>query len=453
MMNISVDFIKPVIGTFKKYTSLLPSIVITVVALLLLVPTIVVGNKVKKQMKQSVQNAGTLRSLLQDPPTRDKQEQVQNYINNMEAEFTEIKTLSQQGSQRELITYDYVLFPEPVDRSSQVYTEFGKQFCKTLEESLQGMNALDAPSEAEIRAETGTPRRRAGGGMLGLGFVGQQRTVGLSDDPVIDALCQKRAKEVSVYVNPTAFSWYDYWAEGVEFSGQDQAMEDCWDSQIAFWIYEDVIDTIKQINGSTDTVLKSPVKRLLGVSFNGPVILDTARQQGGFDMMMFQGKNAKGRDIPNYVTKLLPSYFVSASPTGRLGNEDLDIIHFAVAVVVDNRYAQEFMKELCSEKPHTFRVDFKSDGQQVQARHNQIAILQSRMSAVDTKSVDHDLYRYGNAAILRLDLVCEYQFDRSAYDAIKPPQIKERLGQEEAADSQPGTQPSGPGGMNPMMMF
>ena len=46
---------------------------------------------------------------------------------------------------------------------------------------------------------------------------------------------------------------------------------------------------------------------------------------------------------------------------------------------------------------------------------------------------------------MRLDLVCEYQFYRKGYDAIKPEVIKERLGQSENADKQnaPGSGMSG----------
>ena len=87
-------------------------------------------------------------------------------------------------------------------------------------------------------------------------------------------------------------------------------------------------------------------------------------------------------------------------------------------------------------------------GDPVQSRHNQITILQSDIKIIDKKDDAHELYRYGKGAVVRLDLVCEYQFNRAGYDAIKPKAIKERLGQS-VKQKEPGggqKQPQ-PGGM------
>ncbi|MHC4950986.1 MAG: hypothetical protein ACYTEU_08385, partial [Planctomycetota bacterium] len=50
-------------------------------------------------------------------------------------------------------------FPKPLDRSSQIFTEFGKRYRIAVEKLLEKMKALDAPSDDEIRAETGSARR------------------------------------------------------------------------------------------------------------------------------------------------------------------------------------------------------------------------------------------------------------------------------------------------------
>jgi len=149
-------------------------------------------------------------------------------------------------------------------------------------------------------------------------------------------------------------------------------------------------------------------------------------------------------DLPAYVLAGRPSPLVSKPWTGRVGNEELDVIHFAVSVIVDNRYVQTFLKELCSAKVHTFREGFAESGKQQEARHNQITVLESTFSSVDKQDPIHANYRYGTAAVLRVDLVCEYLFYRQAYDEIKPEPIKVFLGQSEQAPS-PNQGPGMPG--------
>lgn len=437
-MNISMGFLEPITGALKKYKALLPSIIISVVALLLILAAVATGGKIKEKMTASVRTAGSVQSLIKDIPSRREPKQIEIYMDKLEEEANRIKKLAIQSSQRDLITYDYKIFPEPEDQSQQVYIGFGKQYRTAIEELIEAMTARDAPSDAEIRARTG-------GGRPTTGFGGRDTRTVTAEDPRIDALCLRRAREISVYANPSAFAWYLFW-DSYEFSGKSQALEDCWDSQIAFWVYEDIADTIEKMNGDTGNVLSAPVKRLLGVSFTGPVIEGSQSTTRGYSRMT----GAVGvRDMPNYVSAVLPSFFLSDSPTGRMCNDDVDIIHFAVSVLVESRSVLQFMKELCSEKPHSFYPDFIRSGQPVKSSHNQITILESDLKVIDKKDPAHELYRYGKGAVVRLDLVCEYQFNRAGYDAIKPKVIKKRLGQPVDTDEQDDAQNLAPGGMMP----
>lgn len=419
-MNISMDFLKPIAGALKKYTALLPSITITVVALLLLLPTMLIGSKVKEKMETSTKTAQTVQQLSGNVPSKKGPQRIQNYMDKLEASADKIKQYAVQSSQRDLVTYDYVIFPKPLDRSSQIFTEFGKRYRIAVEKLLEKMNALDAPSGDEIRAEIGGSAKQLG-------------TVDV-EDPAANAFCLTRAQEVSVYANPSAFRWYKFW-EKYEFSGEDQALEDCWDSQVAFWIYEDIVETINIMNGGTNDVLSSPVKRLLGISFAGPVIAETRN----INARSFRTERNSTRDIPNYITPTLLSNFLDNLPTARICNEDIDVVHFAVSVLVDSRFVLEFMKELCSEKAHRFYPEFRAEGQPVQSLHNQITILQADLKVVDKTEPDHALYRYGKGAVIRLDLICEYQFNRSGYDEIKPEAIKKRLGQSDKTSKSPAS--------------
>jgi hypothetical protein len=450
-MNLSMELLKPLVGTLKKYTALLPSVAITVVALLLFFPTALVGNKVKDQMKQSARTASTVESLSEGVPSENEPPQLRIYMDKFEEDANKIKQLAIQSSQRDLVTYDYIVFPEPADQSAQIFTIFGTTYRSDIESLIRKMNALDAPSDVEIR-------NAGGGGTSPVNMMaGAARTVN-AKDPMVDAICMKRAQEISVYTNPSGFSWYGFW-EKYTFSGKDQALQDCWDSQVALWIYEDIVDTVLKMNGSAGAVPSSPVKRLMGVSFTGPVIVEGSGSASRYYGEMGGGMGMSLRDIPNYVTPMLPSNFMDASPTARVCNEEMDIVHFAVSVLVDRASVLSFMKELCSEKPHSFYPSvftepFVRQGEPVDSRHNQITILKTNLSVVDKTAAEHEFYRYGKGSVMRLDLICEYQLNRKGYDPIKPVPVKKRLGQEGTPEGNtaPGMSPGvmDPGGMPPM---
>jgi hypothetical protein len=220
---------------------------------------------------------------------------------------------------------------------------------------------------------------------------------------------------------------------------------------VAFWIYQDVADTISAMNAGSETVSSSPVKRLIGISFTQRVTPDNIERSA------FRNTAIGFREPPNYVilpsdststptaaaatSPVMPSNFVAVPLTGRTSDEEVDVIHFTFSVLVDNRYVMAFMKELCSEKNHTYRMNFQENGQVKNAVHNQITILDTEISAIDKAAPEHELYRYGDGAVMRMDLVCEYQFYRKGYDAIKPDPVKERLGQINPQQEQ-GTTPS-----------
>ena len=84
----------------------------------------------------------------------------------------------------------------------------------------------------------------------------------------------------------------------------------------------------------------------------------------------------------------------------------------------------KFMDALCSEKKHYF-TGYKDDQPPQQFKHNQITILQSNIEPVDRENQNHLRYRYGQDAIVQLNLICEYIFNKEGYDIIKPNSIKQ----------------------------
>jgi hypothetical protein len=84
------------------------------------------------------------------------------------------------------------------------------------------------------------------------------------------------------------------------------------------------------------------------------------------------------------------------------------------------------MQQLCSAKQHKFR-GFSGEEQEQVFKHNQITVLESNIRSIDREDATHNLYRYGEDAVVVLDLICEYIFDKNGYDEIKPELVKELL--------------------------
>jgi len=227
-------------------------------------------------------------------------------------------------------------------------------------------------------------------------------------------------------------SGYEFWGRGEEksnksdkftYTGTDEAVKDCWHYQLAYWIIEDVIDTIGALNSDSDSVFTSPVKRLLGVWFTptegfARYAVGAFLGTGGGRLM---SRGIATDDKPSYVLSINDGLTVSC--TGRFSNDDIDVVHFKMAVVVSTKAVLPFMQQLCSAKQHEFRGFFGESQEQI-FKHNQITILESNIRSIDRGDETHSLYRYGEDAVVELDLICEYIFNKAGYDKIKPESVK-----------------------------
>jgi len=246
--------------------------------------------------------------------------------------------------------------------------------------------------------------------------------MGELENMIIDGICQERAQSASVYVNPLDVAGYEFWGEYKYDVKKEDAVEDCWYFQLGFWVIEDVFDTIRAMNSGSDNVLTAPVKRLMQISFNFGGLMSPGR---GFMMGMGQRRGQTGRDDadkPSYVLAVEDG--MTESCTGRYCDDDLDVIHLNVAVIVRTKDVLPFIKELCSAKEHKYNGEV--------FKHNQITVLETKFYPVNQQDPFHFLYSYGEDSIVELDLICEYIFKKKGYEAIKPESVKESLlGEEE----------------------
>ena len=399
------------------YSSLLVPAVIGLVAVFIFLFSGLLGGKLIEQIEdESVSVGKQVRSGLKGTVPRNQWKVEQGYQQVYEADANHISLLGIQSTQRELLSYK--LFPEPKETSTLIFDGFGKQFRKKIEAMISGINAVDCPSESELERylknsdSDSSSRRRSRGSK--------------SDEvnsTIKDVLCQARAESASVYGNATDLSGYEYWAE-YEYIGMEEAISECWYWQLAYWIIEDVISAIGSTNSGSSSVFTSPVKRILHVGFSTSSPLSSGTSVKGKSKSRSKSKSEENieSDSPFYI--LSEDEGLTNSFTGRLTNEEIDVVHFALSVLISNKKVLRFMDELCSSKSHIFK-GFDGKGEEQTFKHNQITILKSNISSIDRDGKEHELYRYGDDAVVELFLVCEYVFNREGYEAIMPKSVVE----------------------------
>jgi hypothetical protein len=328
-------------------------------------------------------------------PSQEQWKKEQVYQEAYEKDAQQISLLPIESSQRELLNYK--IFPKPQDTSWAIFRQFGDEYRLAIEDLLTSINAKASPTQSAINKSLGAKSRT--------------RSTSI-DSELRDAIHEEIAKTISVYANPTNFSGYNFW-ENYEFPGIDQAVIDCWYWQLAYWIMEDVVNSVGAINYGSNSVFTSPVKRIMNIDFESA---------GGLRSIGLLGSRSKSASSPpRYVTSVENMF--TQSFTGKISNQEIDVIHFNVSVIINNNSIPRFIQELCSSKQHTFR-GFSGTDQEQRLKHNQITVLEMQISPVEQEAQEHQRYRYGNDPVVKLDLICEYLFVKAGYEPIFPDAIK-----------------------------
>lgn len=425
------------LSILKSNSVLLLPIILALVAVILFIPTQLMSGKLKKRMEdESISKMGRqIKSLSTSVVSRDQwKRQKENqlvYANDV----NQIALLSMRTTQRELLSYK--IFPEPRGTSMMIFKEFGQAYRTVVEQLFANAGARDCPTVEELQREleSSSLRLQTGRGSIYYGdrdFTGRSSgrsslSLGEVESKIVDEICRERAKSISFYANPADLSGYEYWKEYQYNVEIKKAVEDCWYYQLAYWVIEDVFDTINACNAGSKSpasgVAGSPVKRLLSVNF------DMGRGRGRSYGSPY-GERRSSADAtttdsrPVYI--LSPEKALIESCTGRVCNDHIDVIHFNVIVVVRAKSVLPFMQELCSAKEHKFS-GFSGDEEQQNFKHNQITILECKMRSIDRTDPDHNYYRYGEDAVVELNIFCEYIFNKKGYDEIMPEAVKEAM--------------------------
>jgi len=408
---------------FRDYSSLVVPVIILLVAVIVIVLTpLLIGSKLEAKLrKESVAVGKKVLSLSQKPIARNQWEVEKRYQDSYAKDANQISLLALRTTQRELLSYK--IFPAPKSTSVFIFNEFGQKLRERLAALISGVNARDCPTPAELQRNLSASSSMAG-------RLTQRRSSSTQYDiTILEVLCREKAESARFYANPSNFGIYEFWGrQSVEadarrlrtqirrytYTGIEDSVKACWYSQLAYWIIEDIINTINELDKRSNSVFTSPVKRLLRVNF------------------LPGGSGTSSDDKPRYVLTTADAFVTPL--TARKCDDNIDVVHFNLSVVVSNKAVLEFMRELCSAKKHKFRGFFGNE-QERTFEHNQITILESRIWPVDRQDATHNMYRYGEDAVVQLNLVCEYIFNKAAYDGIKPDVIKTLFQSEEESES------------------
>ena len=412
--------LKDIIGKLRflrSYSSLVLPVVIALAGVILFIPTQMLSGKLKQDIAQKSVTGGArkIKSLSSNPVAKDQWLVERKYQDDYAHDANRIALLTQQVTCRELLSYK--IFPEPREESTLIFDEFKENFLGFMDRLVEQVNGRDCPTQAELG--------RGGSGSYGKGFASRRRGASRKvDETIIDVLCQSKARSASVYVNAFDLAGYNLWRQ-FEYKNRDEAVRDCWYWQLAYWITEDVFDSIGQLNKDSESVFTSGLKRLISVNF----------ERGQSDSVASFRGNRRATGQLKYVRKT--SGALTDSYTARVCDDAIDVVHFNISVVVSTDTILPFMQELCSSKPHKFK-GFYGEKSPEDLRHNQITILETKVMSIDRQMPEHKLYRYGQDAVVRLDLVCEYIFNKTGYDEIKPQQVKEEFEEGRSTSRQSG---------------
>jgi len=441
MSNVNIKGILAKLSVLKSNWLLSASIGIALVAVLLFIPVKLVSGNLKKAVGQRSLRLGTqVKSARRSTVSKDQWKELAKYEAVYENDANQIARLAIQSTQRQLLSYS--IFPEPKDQSSAIFKMFGDNYRLGIDALLKGVNASDCPTDEELdqgmanasatspgggaarqySTPSSRPRPLSGAYSIYAGArrdsPGQPKSV---ESTIRDEICLSRAKAISVYADPPDLAGYEFWGEYRYDVKPEDAVQDCWYYQLGYWVIEDVFSTIGSMNSGSPDVLTAPVKRLLEVGFKSGGNVGSSRASSLRRVRKLAVNPRSAR--PGYVGADL-SGSMANSFTGRFSDNDIDVIHFKFSAVIAVKSVLPFMKELCSGKQHKFKGFFDELPQTQTFVHNQITVLQSKFIAVDRLDSFHSLYRYGQDAVVELRLVCEYVFNKSAYDDIKPAEVK-----------------------------
>ncbi len=214
-------------------------------------------------------------------------------------------------------------------------------------------------------------------------------------DPILRARVSK-ARGIRCYADMFSF----HVSPIAQPSGDAPPPEELWFAQVGLWIQQDIVKAIGELNnqaalkveGDDAYVQQMPVKRIGSVRIHGYQL------KGGnyLDFTAWSGERTSGG------SSATPTSF-----TGREPDDQFDVLHFTLAVYVDER---DLLKVIDAISRQNF--------------YNCIGVKYSKPPAEDSAQG----YMYGTEPVVRAELAFEGYMARSVYAPLMPKPIRDMLG-------------------------
>jgi hypothetical protein len=317
----------------------------------------------------------------------DEIDQAQATADDCQKNLEQMETWIQETTRRPVLFQ--AVFPKlsnEFDKDSR-FEEFAKRYCSFVNSLLVRLRAGTCPSPQEEEQTINQFEEHLKGSS-------QTR---IDEEEQMERICnelyQKRAQECVVYADSGVFCAYSHWQSLPRLA--TPMYKDAWYTQLAAWIQEDVVAAILELNGSSQSVLTSPVKRLLEITFMGePPEGEPSAEEANVGAHSSYGgpTTGVGRSGLRYnrnrsvgvsrrfmdSVNLLPVYVIQAQQqrrgsfgmigggatrggnsyqghiaepfTGHYSNDTIDVVQFEVGIIIDSTRIKDFIEVLESPK-------------------------------------------------------------------------------------------------------
>lgn len=369
-------------------------LVVCILVVLLAIGAIMPIGKIAVANEQALQKVKSLESDLSSlitgrvPNENANKVEDQRYQNLKKVEKRVVDHATEFNKRNPLVIN---VFPKL--KNDQAAFNFRNAYRKIFDDFLHRLGAGMPPSERDItramergRAAEGDARRRGnildvpmGRNLMMRGMAGN---MGATDqrDPKQDLareLATKRAQGIKLYASRESFQIAN-WAR----AETRPAPNDMWMAQVEVWLQQDVIDAIRKINESYQSVLGAPVKRLIEFKTTFP--------------------NVYALPAEHDLSRI--------SFTGRTSGDLFDVVLFEFTIVADSRRLPLFFKQMADQNYFTL-LNMKIEA----------------LEAVDQDRMQFDGYIYGTDPVVRVNLAYEAMFFRDYYQPLMPEEIQKYL--------------------------
>lgn len=304
--------------------------------------------------------------------------------------------------------------PSPSDAFAFVRA-YNEQFNPKNPKSIPAMlNAATPPTESEITSRQAKLEqdmmakapRNAEGEIYQKDQLEQQ--IKEAQDRLPEVMKNEAATQHALYMAPDALAQHPDLAAG---SGMTPDATKIWYAQMMLWVEQDVAAAIGDLNKTSRTVDKSPVKQLVALAIpsdDSMYAIPNASASAAAAVPSSTGIPAgPTSNVPaNADTEPLPKDY-SVSPTGRACNGVFDVVHFTIVLKVKSADIGRVITEL--------------------ERGRLITVFQTDVQSVNSAADAQEGYLLGNSAVAEITLQCEELFLRDWTKPLMPPYVQSLL--------------------------